>query len=163
MRISVVQEFQKKMEEKNRVLESARELIEARDNIIDLLRKEIFPFKGNVFKTKEKESEENKLEKIKDDYKKFFKYIEVESIGINYDLFKENFEFKAPTVLEKKICEAKDKKKNDELVALIKIRWNNLRDEIEKMSKKEIENEKPDKILKIAKEILKFNKQKQLG
>ena len=64
---------------------------------------------------------------------------------------------------QKKICEAKDKKKNDELVALIKIRWSNLRDEIEKMSKKEIENEKPDKILKIAKEILKFNKQKQLG
>ena len=31
------------------------------------------------------------------------------------------------------------------------------------MSKTEIENEKPDKILKIAKEILKFNKQKQLG
>ena len=64
---------------------------------------------------------------------------------------------------QKKICEAKDKKKNDELVALIKIRWSNLRDEIEKMSKTEIENEKPDKILKIAKEILKFNKQKQLG
>ena len=64
---------------------------------------------------------------------------------------------------QKKICEAKDKKKNDELVALIKIRWSNLRDEIEKMSKTDIENEKPDKILKIAKEILKFNKQKQLG
>ena len=92
----------KKIEEKNRVLESARELIDARDNIIDLLRKEIFPFKCNVFKTKEKESEENKLEKIKDDYKKFFKYIEDESIGINYDLFKEYFEFKAPTVLAKK-------------------------------------------------------------
>ena len=64
---------------------------------------------------------------------------------------------------KKKICEAKDKKKNDELVALIKIRWSNLRNGIEKMSKTEIENEKPDKILKIAKEILKFNKQKQLG
>ena len=64
---------------------------------------------------------------------------------------------------QKKICEAKDKKKNDELVALIKIRWSNLRNGIEKMSKTEIENEKPDKILKIAKEILKFNKQKQLG
>ena len=138
-------------------------MIDARDNIIDLYRKKNFPFKGNVFKTKEKESEENKLEKIKDDYKKYFKYIEDESIGINYDFFKEYFEFKAPTALTKKICEAKDKKKNDELVVLIKIRWSNLRDEIEKMSKKEIENEKPDKILKIAKEILKFNKQKQLG
>ena len=59
--------------------------------------------KDNAFKTKEKESEENKLEKIKDDYKKFFKYIEDESIGINYDLFKEYFKFEAPTVLAKKI------------------------------------------------------------
>ena len=66
-----------------------------------------FPYKGNVFKTKEEESEEeseeNKLEKIKDDYNEFFKYIEDESIGINYDLFKEYFKFEAPTVLAKKI------------------------------------------------------------
>ena len=64
---------------------------------------------------------------------------------------------------QKKLYEAKDKKENNELVELTKVRWSNLKDEIEKMSKKEIENEKPDKILKIAKEILKFNKQKQLG
>ena len=31
------------------------------------------------------------------------------------------------------------------------------------MSKEEIQKEKPDKILKIVEEILKFNKQKQLG
>ena len=31
------------------------------------------------------------------------------------------------------------------------------------MSKEEIENEKPDKILKVVEEILKFNKQKQQG
>ena len=45
-----------------------------------------FPYKDNVFKTKEEkseeesedESEENKLEKIKDDYKKCIKYIENE-------------------------------------------------------------------------------------
>ena len=33
-----------------------------------------------------------------------------------------------------------------------------LKDEIEKMSKEEIETEKPDKILKIVEEILNFNK-----
>ena len=43
-----------------------------RDNIIDFFREGIFPFKGNVFKTIEEESEENKLEKIEDDYKKIF-------------------------------------------------------------------------------------------
>ena len=43
-------------------------MFDARDGIIDLFKKGIFPSKGNVFKTKEKEeSEENKLEKIKDD------------------------------------------------------------------------------------------------
>ena len=61
----------KKEKEKNRVLESAKKLLNMRDDIIDLFEKGIFPYKGNVFKTKEsKESEENKLGKIKDDYKK---------------------------------------------------------------------------------------------
>ena len=65
--------------------------------------------------------------------------------------------------LAKELYEIEDKKENNELVKLIKVRWSNLRDEIEKMSNKEIENERPDKILKIVEEILEFNKQKQLG
>ena len=74
-------------------------------------KKELLPYKGNVFKTKEEkseeesedESEENKLEKIKDDYKKFIKYIENESKGINYDLFKNYFNFIIPSALVKKL------------------------------------------------------------
>ena len=58
---------------------------------------------------------------------------------------------------QKKLYEIKDKKKNNDLVESIKIRWSNLKDEIEKMSKEEIENEKPDKILEIVEEILNFN------
>ena len=46
------------MKEKNRVLESARELSDVRDEIINLFEKGIFPYKGNVFKTKEKEESE---------------------------------------------------------------------------------------------------------
>ena len=61
---------------------------------------------------------------------------------------------------QKKLCETKDKKKKNDLVELIKIRWSNLKDEIKEMSKEKIEHEKPDKILKIVEEILKFNKQK---
>ena len=68
-----------------------KELFDARDDIIDLFKKGIFPYKGNVFKTKEKESVEKKLEKIKNGYNKFFKYIEIESKGINYDLFEKQF------------------------------------------------------------------------
>ena len=62
----MVQELKKKkIEEKNRFLESARKLSDARDEIIGFFEKGIFPYKGNVFKTKEEEeSEENKLEKI---------------------------------------------------------------------------------------------------
>ena len=86
---------------------------DARDNIIDLFRKGTFPYEGNVFKTKE---EENKLEKIKDDYKKFFKYIEDESMGIKYNLFKEYFDFEVPTALAKTLYETKDEKKNNDLV-----------------------------------------------
>ena len=83
-------------------MESARELTDTTDDIIDLFRKGIFPYKGNVFKTKEEESEENKLKKIKDDYNKFFKYIEDESMGINYDLFKDYFYSSVPSALAKK-------------------------------------------------------------
>ena len=78
-------------------------MTDARDEIIDLFQKRIFPFKGNVFKTKEEESEENKLEKIKDDYKNFFKYIEDESKSICYKLFEKYFYVSVPTVLIKKI------------------------------------------------------------
>ena len=50
---------------------------------IGFFEKGTFPYKGTVFKTKEEESEEeseeNKLEKIKDDYKKFIEYIKNES------------------------------------------------------------------------------------
>ena len=132
-------------------------MFDARDDIIDLFEKGSFLYKGNVFKTKEEESEENKLEKIKDDYKIFFKYIEDESKDVNYNLFKQYFDFEVPTVLAKKLYETKDKKENNDLVESIKIRWSNLKDEIEKMSKGEIENEKPDKILDIIGEILNFD------
>ena len=37
-----------KAKEKNRVLESAKKLLNMRDDIIDLFEKEIFPYKGIV-------------------------------------------------------------------------------------------------------------------
>ena len=78
-------------------------------------------------------------------------------------MFKEYFNFKVPSALVKKLYETKDKKKNNDLVELIKIRWSNLKDEIGKMSEDEKKIEKPDKILKIVEEILEFNKQNQSG
>ena len=83
-------------------------------------------------------------------------------MGIKYDLLKEYFDFEVPTALAK-TYQTKDKKKNNDLVEIIKIRWSNLKDETEKMSEDGKKIEKPDKILKIVEEILKFNKQKQSG
>ena len=95
---------------------------------------------------------------------KFFKYTENESESINYELFEKYFNVVAPTVLAKKLFETKDKKKNNDLVNVIKSGLCDSKDEIKKMSKEEIENEKPDKILKIV-EIIIFNREnkKQQG
>ena len=76
-------------------------------------------------------------------------------------MFKDYFDLVVPSALAKKLYEAKNKNKNNELVELIKVRWSNLKDETEKMSKEEIENKKPDKILKIVEEILNFNQLEQ--
>ena len=65
--------------------------------------------------------------------------------------------------MTKQLYKIKNKKENNELVELIKVRWSNLIDEIEKMSEDEKETEKPDKILKIVEEILIVNRKKQSG
>ena len=68
--------------------------------------------RDNVFKTKEKEElEENKLEKIKVDYKNFFKYTKNESKSISCELFKKHFNFVATTVLAKNYMRQKTKRK----------------------------------------------------
>ena len=80
-------------------------------------------------------------------------------------MFKKYFDFSGPIDLADKLLKTKDAKENDELVEEIKNRWSNLKDEIKKMSKEEIKNEKPSEILGIVNEIIDFNKeiQKQRG
>ena len=123
-------------------------MLNARDDIIDRFEKGTFPYKGSVFRTKEEESEENMLQKIKDNYNELFKYIEDESKDIDYNLFEDYFSFSVPSVLAKKLFETKDIKENDELVELIRVRWSNLKDKIEKMSKKMKNQIKYKKMLK---------------
>ena len=60
---------------------------------------------------------------------------------------KDYFNSVVPSALAKKLFETKNKNKNNKLVEVIKNRWSDLNDEIEKMSEDEIKNEKPDKIL----------------
>ena len=59
--MTITQNFQKKVKEKNNVLEYARKLFGARDEIINLFEKGIFPYKDNVFKIKEKKNEQASL------------------------------------------------------------------------------------------------------
>ena len=60
----------KKSNEKNRVLESAKKLFDARDEIINLFEKVTFASKGNVFKTKKKEKKKKKKKNQKKNQKK---------------------------------------------------------------------------------------------
>ena len=79
-------------------------------------------------------------------------------------MFEKHFNNVVPSALAKKLFETKDKNKNNKYVNVIKSGLHDLKNEIEEMSKEEIEIEKPDKILKIVEEILDFNnKQNQIG
>ena len=68
----------------------------------------------------------------------------------------------APTILAKELFKTKDKK-NIKFVNVINSGLHDLKDEIEKMSKEEIEIKKPDKIVNIVEEILEFSKKIQSG
>ena len=76
-------------------------------------------------------------------------------------MFERSFDFSVRSALVKQLYETKNKKKNDKLVEEIRKRWSNLKDKIKKMPEDENEIEQPDKILKIVKEILDFNKEIQ--
>ena len=56
---------------------------------------------------------------------------------MNYNLFKEYFEFESPIDLAKQLFETKNKNKNNELVNVIESGLIDLKDEIKKMSKRE--------------------------
>ena len=110
----------KKTNEKNRVLKSARKLSDPRHEVINLFEKGIFPYKDNTFQIK-KEKNQKKNQKWKD-FKNLSKYIENESKGINYELFKDYFGLVVLSALAKKLFKIKDKKKNNESVNAIKSR-----------------------------------------
>ena len=78
-------------------------------------------------------------------------------------MFEKDFNFSAPTVLAKKLFETTDKNKNTKFLNVIISGLRDLKDKIKKISKEEIEIEKPDKILKIVEEVLEFNKKTQTG
>ena len=101
----------KKINAKEETL-SAEKLLSNRQEVIDAFKTGIFPYIDG-FQIKEEDKSE-------DGFKKFIEYIENESKGINYDLFKDYFNFIVPSALVKKLYETKNKNKNNKLVEEIK-------------------------------------------
>ena len=82
---------------------------------IDLFEKRVFSYKGKISKTKEINKSAGQL-----DENNFFRDIENESEGINYELFEKSFKISVPTVLAKTLSETNNKKKNITLVNVTK-------------------------------------------
>ena len=114
----------KKIKAKEETLSAAEKLLNNRQEVIDPFQAGIFPHIGEsqIKEESEEKTEEKKLEKIKDEFKKFIEYIENESECINHDFFKNYFNFLVPSALAKQLYETKDKKKNNKLVKEIKNR-----------------------------------------
>ena len=78
---------------------------------------------------------------------------------INSELFRKHFNFQRPSEMLKAVYTTNDRKKNNDLVNVIKSGLSDLKNEIENMSTEEKEIGKPDKIADIVEKILKFNRQ----
>ena len=75
----------------------------------------------------------------------------------------EHFRHQEPSDMLRDLYRINDKKKNNDLVNLIKSGLSDLKNEIENMDKEEKEIEKPNEIADIVENILELNKQNQLG
>ena len=74
-----------------------------------------------------------------------------------------HFNFQRPSGMLKTVYHTNDKKKNNNLVNVIKSGLSDLKNKIENMGKEKKEIEKPNRIVDIAEKILEFNDQTQRG
>ena len=70
---------------------------------------------------------------MKDDYKKFIRYIEDESKSITMNCLKDILIYVVPSALVKQLYKSKNKKVNNKLVHVIKSGLSDLKDEIKKI------------------------------
>ena len=91
-------------------------------------------------------SDEEQEEQEKQD-KKPFDLEETIDAHINEEMFQKYFKLQKPSLMYKVLCTLNDKEKNSNLVNMFNSGLNNLKEEIKKMSKEDIENERPDEIL----------------
>ena len=105
----------------------------------------------------EEEEEEKEQKEIKTDIDEFSKYITGKETDINKELFKRYFGFQKPSDIFKALNNINDIEKNNKLVSMISSELKDLKGDIIRMSKQERKIKKPDKVVEIVKEILKFN------
>ena len=167
----------KYVEAKNKLVNNVENFYKGREKIIEGFKNGVFPvYNGNRDRfSEDEEDEEDEQEKqeeqkeqeeqepIKYDYKTLSKQITDEETDINKKLFKKNFKAQMPSDMLLLLNKRNDTEMKNQLVNLINSGLKNLKEEIKKMSKVEIEIEIPDKIVEIVEKILKFNEQNQQG
>ena len=109
---------------------------------------------------KEQEKEQEK-EPVITDANAFNEWINKKEKDINQELFRKHFNFQRPSEMLKFLYQTNDKERKNELVNVINSGLKDLKKEIKKMSEKEINIEKHNKIVKIVEDILTFIKQKK--
>ena len=87
----------------------------------------------------------------------FNEWVNKKETGTNRELFTKHFSFQRPSDMLKTVYNANDRKKNNDLVNVIKSGLNDVKNEIENMGKKEKETEKPNEIVDIVEKILELN------
>ena len=152
--------IQKYDEAKNSLLNNAKTFYEGRKKLLKALKKEYF---RQISDDDESEQQQTSKKPTKDDVNAFNEWINKEETDINKELFEKHFNFQRPSSMLKYLYKPNDREKNNKLVSAINTGLQDLKEEIKEMSEEEREIEEPDKIVKIVKDILKFNKQKQEG
>ena len=181
----------KYVEAKNKLVINVENLYKEKEKIIEGFKNGVFPvYYGNREEFSEDEEDEEDEEEqnpievdsnalikqitdeekqeeqkpIKYDYKTLIKQITDEEKDINDEIFKKYFKVRMPSdMLVFLNNKNNDTEMKDQLVNLTNSGLKDLKGEIKKMSKAEIENEKPDKIVNIVEKILEFNEQNQQG
>ena len=99
------------------------------------------------YESEEEQQTSKKLDKkelpkkrTKDDLSEFNEWVNKKETCINSELFKKNFSFQGPNDMLKTVYNTNDRKKNSDLVNVIKSGLSDLKNEIENMSEKEKRN-----------------------
>ena len=145
-------------EAKNSLINNAKNFYEGRKKIIEGFKEGIFPIKPD-----DEFEQQTSKKPIKTDANAFNEWINKEETDINKELFKRHFNFRKPSSMLKDLSQINDKEKNNKLLSVINSGLKDLKKEIKEMSHEEREIVKPDKIVKIVEEIIKFSKQIQQG